>query len=161
MPILNRRIQAETRDTDGSTDILPPSVGLQQLGPRLQLTLSPLEEHVKAVVDKGEVIPAPVIGFALIDTGASSTCIDREAAERAGLAVVDSGPITSVTHEAEIVPIYAGKLDIAGLPNDIVSHRAYGANLAPQGLIALIGRDALMSCVLVYNGPDGSYSLSL
>ena len=79
----------------------------------------------------------------------------------AGLAVVDSGPMSSATHEAEIVPIFAAKLDIAGLPNDLQTHRAYGAKLAPQGLIALIGRDALKACVLVYNGPDGSFSLSL
>ena len=134
---------------------------LQQVGPRLQLTLAPLEEHAKALADRGKTVPQPVSGQALIGTGASSTCIDREAAERAGLAIVDSGPMTSATHEREIVPIYSGKLDIAGLPTNIVTHRAYGVNLNTQGLIALIGRDALQSCILIYNGPDGSYSLSL
>lgn len=127
----------------------------------MQLTLSPLEEHVKAAADKGETVPQPFSGFALIDTGAAVTCVDRTAADRAGLAMVDSGFLTSVTHEAEAVPIYAGKLDIAGLPNNIVAHRAYGANLTSQGLVALIGRDFLKSCILVYNGPDGSFSLSL
>ena len=39
--------------------------------------------------------------------------------------------------------------------------QAFGAKLAPQGLIALIGRDVLMNCVLVYNGIDGSFSISL
>ena len=39
--------------------------------------------------------------------------------------------------------------------------RAYGASLASQGLIVLIGRDMLANCVLVYNGPDSSFSLSL
>ena len=161
MPILNSRIQGETRDVDGNTAPVPPEMALQHMGPRLQLTLAPLEEHAKATADRGGTIPQPVSGFALIDTGASNTCVDRDAAERAGLAIVDSGPMTSATHEAEIVPIYAGKLDIAGLPNNVITHRAYGANLASQGLIALIGRDALKSCVLIYNGPDGSFSLSL
>lgn len=161
MPILNSRLQAESRDADGNIISVPPDSALQRLGPRLQLTLAPLEEHAKAIADKGETIPQPVSGFALIDTGASITCIDQGAADRAGLAVVDSGPITSATHEAEIVPIYAGKLDIAGLVTNLTTHRAYGANLASQGLIALIGRDALKRCVLVYNGLDGSFSLSL
>lgn len=161
MPILNSRLQAESRDADGNIISVSPELALQQLGPRLQLTLAPLDEHVKVIAGKGEAIPQPVSGFALIDTGASITCIDRGAAEQAELAVVDSGPITSATHEAEVVPIYAGKLDIAGLATNLTTHRAYGANLASQGLIALIGRDVLKNCVLVYNGLDGSFSLSL
>lgn len=161
MPILNTRVEIKAQDQDGNPVDVAAGVGLEKIGPRMQVTISPLEEHVKALADKGEAVPQPVAGQALIDTGASSTCIDRATAEAAGLAVVDSGPMTSATHADEIVPIFAGKLDIAGLPNDITMHRAYGANLAPQGLIALIGRDALKSCVLVYNGPDGSFSLSL
>ena len=136
-------------------------VALRRFGPRAQVTLSPLEDQNKFFADKGETPPTPIVGFALIDTGASSPCVDREAAEKAGLAVVDSGPITSATHQNEVVPIYAGRLNLAGIPQNIDAKRAYGANLEPQGLIALIGRDTLAHCVLVYNGPDGSFSLSL
>ena len=161
MPILNSRIQVENPDAAGKITLLPFDLALSQVGPIVQLTLSPLEEHVKAAADKSETVPQPVSGFALIDTGAARTCVDRAAADRAGLAMVDSGFLTSATHEAEPVPVYAGKLDIAGLPNNIVAHRAYGANLASQGLVALIGRDVLQRCVLVYNGLDGSFSLSL
>lgn len=138
---------------------LPANVGLQQLGPRIQITISPLEAHIKALADKGQRPPAPVSGWGLIDTGASGTCVDRAAAEKAGLAVVDSGPMTSATHEAEIVPIFAGRLDIGGIPQNVDMKRAHGANLAPQDLIALIGRDVLAVCVLVYNGVDGSFTL--
>jgi hypothetical protein len=67
----------------------------------------------------------------------------------------------SATHDNEIVPIYAGRLKVAGIPQYIDTNRACGAKLEPQGLIALIGRDMLASCVLIYNGPDGSFSLSL
>ncbi len=75
--------------------------------------------------------------------------------------MVGSGKMTSATHENEIVPIYAGKLRITGLPFEIKMRSALGANLRPQGLIALIGRDLLENCVLVVNGPDGSFSLSM
>ena len=36
-----------------------------------------------------------------------------------------------------------------------------GANLAPQGLIALIGRDVLRHGTLFYNGVDGSISFAI
>ena len=101
------------------------------------------------------------MGWALIDTEASLTCIDQKAAEKAGLALVDSGPITSATHDNEVVPIFAGRLKIEGLPQYLNTHRAYGVNLEPQGLIALLGRDLLAHCVFIYNGLDGSFSLSI
>ena len=96
--------------------------------------------------------------MALIDTGASVTCIDRQAAEQAGLPIVDSGPLFSATDE-EIVPIFAARLDMLGFPG-WEAPRAYGTNLATQELIALIGRDVLMNSVLIYNGADGSFSIA-
>ena len=36
----------------------------------------------------------------------------------------------------------------------------FGANLEPRGSIALIGRDELKQLVLIYNGTDGSFTLS-
>lgn len=160
MPILNTRIEAEAEDPQGNPVSLPGGFVLQQTGPRVQITLSPLDEQIKSLTGKGEDIPAPVAGHALIDTGASSTCIDQTAATKAGLAVVGSGPMHSATHADEIVPIYAGLMNIHGLSN-VETRSAYGVNLAPQGLIALIGRDVLSKCILVYNGIDDSFSLSL
>ena len=161
MPILNGRVEAQRKDQHGEPVPSPPGAGLQQLGPRVQITLSPLEAQIKSFADKGETSPTPVVGWALIDSGASSTCIDQKTAQKAGLALVDSGPMTSATHQNEIVPIFAGRLNISGLPQNIETTRAYGANLEPQGLIALIGRDMLANCLFVYNGPDGSFSLSV
>lgn len=39
--------------------------------------------------------------------------------------------------------------------------RSPGRNLAPQGLIMLLGRDILRSCILIYNGKDGTFSLHI
>lgn len=82
-------------------------------------------------------------------------------AENTGLPLLDTGPMTSATHDREIVPIFACQFEIGGFPHRFNAPRAYGANLESQGLIALIGRDLLASCVLVYNGLDGSFSLSI
>lgn len=161
MPIVNTRVDARRQGQDGEHVPVSSGLGLLQIGPRLRVTLSPLEAQLKASADKGETLPAPVVGWALIDTGAHSTCVDRKTALQAGLAVVDSAPMTSATHAHEIVPIFAGQLDITGIPQNVEIKRAYGANLVAQGLVALIGRDLLAKCILVYNGPDGSFSLSL
>lgn len=161
LAVLNSRSNLEVEGQDGQTVHLPPNVTLQHLGPRLQITLSPLESQIKSLADHGKKPPAPVVGWGLIDTGASATCVDKTAAENAGLAVVDSGPMSSATHDGEIVPIFAGRLDIGGMVQNIDTTRAYGANLGNQDLVALIGRDVLLSCVLIYNGLDGSFSLSL
>jgi len=70
------------------------------------------------------------------------TCVDRTAAAKALLPTVGSGKMTSATHAEEIVPIFAGQIQVQGL-GEISAHRAFGANLEPQGIIALIGRDVL------------------
>lgn len=49
-------------------------------------------------------------GLALVDTGAAATGIDREAAMRIGLPVVDTTKVTSATHSDEIVPVFAASV---------------------------------------------------
>ena len=97
--------------------------------------------------------------MALVDTGALSTCVDIKVAEKLDLAVVDSKPMTSATG-TEIMPVYAMKLDFPGNINMVVE-QALGARLAPMGIAVLLGRDALQNAIFVYNGPDGSISLSI
>ena len=160
MPVLNARFHADEVAPDGKRVSVSSAAALHESGPLVQVVLTPLESRIRALVDDGKEV-IPVTGNALIDTGAHSTCIDQKAAEGAGLIVVDTGRITSATHTAHEVPIFAGRLSFTALPNSVDAHRAYGANLEEQGLIALIGRDVLKFCVLIYNGADGSFSLSM
>ena len=95
----------------------------------------------------------------MIDTGANVTCIDSEAAQKSGLTIVGSGKISSATHADEIVPIFAGKLDINGF-GTVTLRQAYGANLAAQNINALVGRDLLETMVLIYNGVEGTFSIA-
>ena len=161
MPIFNTRLEGEARDQQGKVTPIPPRVVLQQAGPVIQVILSPLEVHLKVITERGGELPPSLSGRALIDTGATMTCVDADAARRAGLAQVDSGTMTSATHANEKVPIFAGRLIMDAASITVNANRAIGANLSPQGLIALIGRDLLAQCVLVYNGLDGSFSLSI
>lgn len=69
--------------------------------------------------------------------------------------------MTSATDHAVEVPVFAGQIIVAGSIN-INVEQGMGANLTGfPGLLALLGRDVLSVGVLVYNGTDGSVSLSV
>ena len=99
----------------------------------------------------------------MIDTGATQTCVDIEAARRAGLPTIGTARMSSTTHAGQEVPVFVGKLVIEGSSMEITMHRALGAVLSPisTNVVALIGRDLLASTVLVYNGTEGLVSLSV
>ena len=56
---------------------------------------------------------------------------------------------------------YPIQLEVMSWPIKMQTNRAMGASLKAQGLVALIGRDILRACVLVYNGGAGTFSRSI
>ena len=127
------------------------AAGLEQRGPVLAVEATPLH------IDTGD---PPTAGLALIDTGAQATCIDAELAASIGCPVVGTAQMTSATHDAVEVPLYAVQLNIPALSGIVTARLAYAAQLEPQGLIALIGRDILKFWNFTYNGPAGTFSIS-
>lgn len=158
MPILHSQITAQGKAADGKVVQLPPAVALQMRGPVLQVTVSIEQNAAKALLSQGKNIPSKT-GLALIDTGASNTCIDEQAAKELGLPVIDVGSMQSASHEKHPCNIYP--VQIVTPVVTLNSSRTMGANLAPQGLVVLIGRDVLAACNLFYNGPSGQFTLSL
>jgi len=128
---------------------------LQQMGPVVPIVLLPFGGRDGIQSKPGD----PVTGFALVDTGARATCIDCKAAKDAGIPIVDTGTMSSATHHDEEVPIFAAKIEIQGF-RPVDAPRAFGANLAPMGIVALIGRDVLKSSIMIYNGTTGQFSLT-
>ncbi|MCX6026849.1 MAG: retroviral-like aspartic protease family protein [Chloroflexi bacterium] len=120
-----------------------------------------LQSMAQALIQQGDQVPAPRTGLALIDTGASDTCIDEQVAKELGLPVVDQVNMASASNAAIIRNVYPITIEITGLPNPINAPRAIGAELAPQGLLLLVGRDALRFCTLFYNGITGELTLSI
>ena len=158
MPTLNIRVQGEASDGDR---VPTPSELLCVSGPCVPVNLTLLPDLLKAKAEKRESLPPVVAGLALIDTGASQTCFDQDAASQAKLPVVGAAAMASATDHAVEVPVFAGQLLLAGGIN-INVEQGMGARLSGMpGVIALIGRDLLQSAVLVYNGTDGSVSLSV
>ena len=156
MPTLNFR--AETTDQDGKRT--PAPAGLVGSGPLLPVTLMASDSHRQTLAQRGEPAPTATNGFALIDTGAGATCVDQATAEGAGLPVIGKAMMHTASHAEHEVPVYSGKLSIPSF-GDVELESAMGANLGGQNLIALIGRDVLQAAVLVYNGTDGTVSLSI
>ncbi len=127
-------------------------------GPVLQVTVTIEQNAGKALLSQGKAVQTKT-GLALIDTGASNTCIDEQAAKDLGLPVIDVGNMQSATHEKHACNIYP--VQIVTPVVTLNSPRTMGAALASQGLLVIIGRDVLQACNLFYNGPAGQFTLSL
>ncbi len=161
MPILHNHYQFQGQAPDGAVKPLAPRIGLQLQGPVVQATISLSPTFTQAITDKGQSLPAPVTGLVLIDTGASSTCVDLDVAAAMGLPVIDVAKMTSATHTAVDCPVYPVQLQIVGMPLAFQARRALGAALKVQGFVALIGRDALAGGIFIYNGAAGEITLCL
>ena len=139
---------------------IPPGTALQQRGPVIQVQLGLEQTMAQALTQQGKTPPAFKTGFALIDTGASVSCVDDSAAKELKLPVVDVAQMTSASHSAHPCNMYPVQLNLPG-GIGFGAPRAMGANLAVQGFIAIIGRDVLQRCTMFYNGNAGQITLSL
>ena len=111
MPILHSQIAAQAKTADGKTIEVPPATALQLRGPILQVSLTIEQSAGKGLVAQGKTLPAPKSGIALIDTGASNTCVDEQAAKELGLPIIDVANMQSASHATgfEAHPERAGK----------------------------------------------------
>lgn len=160
MPHLNIQASAVQRNRDGKEEQLPPPLALERRGPRIQVTVG-LSEHIaNQLLQQGKSLPNPVSGLALIDSGASRTCIDETSALSLKLPVINVVNVASASHAFTKRNVYPARLEAIGF-SMIFNVQAIGAPLASQGLIALIGRDILKFCTLFYNGVTGQLTLSI
>ena len=97
---------------------------------------------------------------ALVDTGASDSCIDSTLATALNLVVVDQQPISGVGGP-QLVNVYAAQLVIPSL-NWVISGTFHGVHLTAGGQphVALLGRSFLRHHTLVYDGRTGVVQLS-
>lgn len=69
MPTLSIRLKSEAKDKHGNAIPTNPSMALRVAGSRVYVTLSPFEDQIKLLAEKGEFPITPISGMALIDTG--------------------------------------------------------------------------------------------
>jgi predicted aspartyl protease len=97
---------------------------------------------------------------ALVDTGATESCIDNLVGHDLGLPVVDRRPIAGV-HGRKPANIYLAQVHVPTLNFTIYGSFA-GVDLAAGGQVhrALIGRTFLRRFTMVYEGGTGTVTLS-
>lgn len=92
---------------------------------------------------------------ALVDTGASESCIDSALAQKLDLPAVDTGYISGVQGASETI-FYMAQIHVPRL-NWTIYGRFSGVHLTTGGQVhnALVGRDFLQNFVLTYEGRTG------
>lgn len=154
MPILNFRFIGET--SDGKP--VPGAIGLRKELLRIPVQIGLHHAAHEAIVKSGEVPPKPIVGRGIIDTGASITAIDVAVAKK--LTLEETGTIQLGTASGPTAaPTYAFKLILADALT-IECTQGAGCNLGDQNIILLLGMDVLSNCILILNGPDGSFNLA-
>jgi hypothetical protein len=115
----------------------------------------------------GQTIPSPILGVALVDTGASRTCVDETVIQQLGIKSAGRGDVGSADGISQR-ELYPARLVFpnTNLSKIECSHLA-GLNLgwtvaldSKKKVIALIGRDILGDCLFVYDGPRGTFTLT-
>lgn len=135
-------------------------------GPLLKLGLSVSQARRTALLESKIPVPTLVNATGLVDTGASGTCVDMSLIEQLGIPA--SGNIDIFTPSTGSKPVVANQFDISLIifPGKIEEHSHSIPNLAvtgcelKRGYNVLLGRDVLSSCILVYNGRLGQYTLA-
>jgi len=130
---------------------------LRRNGAIFPIEISLPQTLVDYLTKQGMPIPAAVSGYALIDSGASISAADSS--------VVSSLKISPIGITTVLTPagpaqknLFPARFKFSRLVIDISP--VIGADLKPQGIIALIGRDILSRFLMIYHGLGGRITLS-
>lgn len=132
---------------------------LQARGPTIDVSIAVTAAAEAAFTAAGETLPPPVPVTALIDSGATGNAIARGVAQQLRLQPVGVVNVSTPSTASVPMPTYAVRLL---LPNTIVLETtAIEAELANQGIGALIGRDVLSQAVFVYIGYANEFTIAI
>ena len=140
------------------------TLNISAQGPVLGILVGVSGPRADALKASGQTVPSPVVVQGLIDTGASCTCIDPSVLQSLNLS--PTGTVSVHTPSTGAAPHSTNQYDVSILlvhPNNVFPFHnlpIIESQLAVQGIQALIGRDILKECVLVYNGAMNWYTFS-
>lgn len=141
------------------------TLGMSPRGPIATVALLVSSPRRQALVEHNLPVPGPVLVDLLVDTGASSTCIDGSCFSTLGISSTGvvhvhtpstgASPIALPQYDVDLViPMSNGQfVPIGTLP-------VTASSFHQQGISGLLGRDVLNHGVLVYNGSFGQFILS-
>lgn len=162
MPIHNRFVR-------GPNGEVSPE-GLVNLGAFFQVEIHVPPAIAKVLSDNNQPIPSPVTGVAIVDTGATMTCVQesilRDQLKLQPIGTVDattaSGQVTQNVYPARVVASEQRMtLDLDGVAGVDLSGQTVATAPVPQPVIALLGRNFLRHCVFIWNGPGGHWTITL
>lgn len=139
----------------------------QQSGALITVICTVSKERGEALTKAKKPIPPAATIRALIDTGASHTCVDPSIIKALSLTPTGSAQVHSSTTNSD--PVTMEQYDVGlVIPGAIPEHIPFYlqtlpvlcTDLSKQDIQALIGRDILAHCVLTYNGSTGSFILA-
>jgi predicted aspartyl protease len=139
-------------------------------GPIVNALLGVSRARRDALVGAGQTAPQPQRITALIDTGASCTTVDPSVVtalnlQPTGIASVltpTTGTVPHQTNQYDVLVAIAGPGPTLALTEALIFQTIAVIEaplLQAQGFHALIGRDILNRCLLVYNGSMGFFTL--
>lgn len=128
-----------------------------------------VEIHIPSVLEnvwtaQKKTIPTPKKGVALIDTGATNTCVDYTVISSLGVksvGVINSGTAGGLAQ----MNLFPARLKFPNENLDLEFTSCAGVSLDGQAalglpIVALLGRDVLSNFILIYNGPAGMYTIT-
>lgn len=142
--------------------------------PIIQAVFHVSRPRLSALVKAGLENPDPFVGPALIDTGATASCVDPLVTQALRLEpreitlahTASSGrkPYRGTAVDMAIILLPARDREFhftAGNPLFLPAISAFQSDLYHrQKIYALIGQDVLERCLLTHNGPESRFSLS-
>ena len=161
MPVHNRLVTGP----DGSIN---PG-GLVNLGAFFPVEIKVPDALAESLTQAGRAVPAPLSGMALIDTGATRTCIHEPLLQQLGLnpiGIAETGTAGGQTRRN----VYQAKLEVQGeqwsfAPPGVIGVDLTGQRVAllpnPEPIVALLGRDFLQTGLFVWNGKGGFWSMAI
>lgn len=157
MPVYNGEFRTEAGQ--------PGPGGLAKFGPILPVELAIPSSLSRMLAEQGQNIPSPVSGFILIDTGATRSAVDINTILRLSVNAIGITNLMSASGESQH-NLYPAKFSFPGLKFEVEFSSLVGVDLSRQSIggqqiIALMGRDLLSRCLLVYNGTKGSCSVAI
>ena len=138
---------------------IPPTDLLFHLGLLLQVEISVPQSLATVLTATNQPLPAAIIGDALVDTGATCCCVEETFMQRLNLQPIGQVPVSGATGN-RIQNAYQARLAFPGTPIPPLEMQVIGVQMNQGQTICLLGRDILRYCVLIYNGPQCSYTIA-
>jgi hypothetical protein len=137
---------------------------LEKFGPLIRVEISITDSLKRTYQLLNIPVPPPIRGLGVIDTGAYSSGVDKDILARFGVQPTGTREITSAGTKGDL-DVFPVKINFPTTTMNRALEEAiaiYPMNTTYKNspVIALIGREVLRDCVLIYNGKTGIYTLT-